>query len=76
VSDSTVVQIASMHRLLTIMIGMNFSVAEQRVALSSILRKYELSLPKDSIHKDGLVFESQNVTNSVKEMNINFTRRF
>ncbi|CAO3671177.1 unnamed protein product [Umbelopsis ramanniana] len=57
-------------------IGMNFSVAEQRVALSSILRKYELSLPEDSIHKDGIVFESHNVTNSAKKMNIIFTRRF
>jgi hypothetical protein len=51
-------------------------VAEQRVALSSILRKYELSLPKDSIHKDGLVLDSQSISNSAKEMNINFTRRF
>lgn len=31
-------------------IGMNFSLAEQRVTLSMMLRKYTWSLPKDSIH--------------------------
>ncbi|KAI8579676.1 hypothetical protein K450DRAFT_240982 [Umbelopsis ramanniana AG] len=57
-------------------IGMNFSLAEQRVALSSILRKYELSLPKDSIHKDGLVFDRQLLILTAKDMQINFTRRY
>ncbi|KAG2222822.1 hypothetical protein INT45_011632 [Circinella minor] len=33
-------------------IGMNFSLAEQRVFLPMFLRKYEVSLPEDSIHKD------------------------
>jgi hypothetical protein len=56
-------------------LGMNFSLAEQRVALSSILRKYELSLPKDSIHKDGLVFDRQMLVLTAKDMQINFTRR-
>ncbi|KAI8579670.1 hypothetical protein K450DRAFT_240950 [Umbelopsis ramanniana AG] len=56
-------------------IGMNFSLAEQRVALSSILRKYELSLPEDSIHKDGIVFGSQTLTFATEKMMINFTRR-
>ncbi|CAO3671169.1 unnamed protein product [Umbelopsis ramanniana] len=56
-------------------IGMNFSLAEQRVALSSILRKYELSLPKDSIHKDGIVFGRQLLVMSAADMQINFTRR-
>ncbi|KAI9276460.1 cytochrome P450 [Umbelopsis sp. AD052] len=57
-------------------IGMNFSLAEQRVALSSILRKYELSLPEDSIHKDGILFNSPNLTMSAKGMEINFTPRY
>jgi cytochrome P450 len=57
-------------------LGMNFSLAEQRVALSTILRKYELSLPKDSIHKDGIVFGSQMLNLTAKEMKINFTRRY
>ncbi|KAI8579674.1 hypothetical protein K450DRAFT_240971 [Umbelopsis ramanniana AG] len=57
-------------------IGMNFSLAEQRVALSSILRKYELSLPEDCIHKDGIVFGSQMLNMTAKEMMINFTRRY
>jgi len=35
-------------------IGMNFSLAEQRVVLSMFLRKYKWSLPADSIHKDGI----------------------
>ncbi|KAI8139343.1 cytochrome P-450 cyp509A1 [Fennellomyces sp. T-0311] len=38
-------------------LGMNFSLAEQRVFLPMLLRKYEWSLPEDSIHKDGLVTE-------------------
>ncbi|KAI9029852.1 cytochrome P450 [Phycomyces nitens] len=35
-------------------IGLNFSLAEQRVMLSMLLRKYTWSLPEDSIHKDKL----------------------
>jgi cytochrome P450 len=57
-------------------LGMNFSLAEQRVALSSILKKYELSLPDDSIHKDSMQFTSNNFIFTAKEMNINFTRRY
>ncbi|ORX88881.1 cytochrome P450 [Basidiobolus meristosporus CBS 931.73] len=35
-------------------LGMNFSLIEQRVVLSMLLRKYTWSLPKDSIHVDRL----------------------
>ncbi|KAL1928190.1 hypothetical protein VTP01DRAFT_3106 [Rhizomucor pusillus] len=35
-------------------IGMNFSLAEQRVLLAMLLRKYEWTLPEDSAHKDGV----------------------
>lgn len=66
-----------MHVLLTTYhLGMNFSLAEQRVALSSILRKYELSLPKDSIHKDGIVFGKQLLVMTAEDMRITFTRRY
>ncbi|GAA5801590.1 hypothetical protein HPULCUR_007038 [Helicostylum pulchrum] len=33
-------------------IGMNFSLNEQRVMIAMILRKYTLSLPKNSVHPD------------------------
>ncbi|KAL1926126.1 hypothetical protein VTP01DRAFT_6163 [Rhizomucor pusillus] len=33
-------------------IGMNFNIAEEHVALSMLLRKFELTLPEDSIHRD------------------------
>ncbi|RIA97960.1 cytochrome P450 [Glomus cerebriforme] len=35
-------------------LGINFSLIEQRIMLCAILRKYEVSLPADSIHKDKL----------------------
>ncbi|RIA87172.1 cytochrome P450, partial [Glomus cerebriforme] len=35
-------------------LGINFSLIEQRIMLCVILRKYEVSLPADSIHKDKL----------------------
>lgn len=56
--------------------GMNFSLAEQRVALSAILRKYELSLPENSIHKNGLKFSGQLFVLSAENMKINFTKRY
>ncbi|CAI2180437.1 8808_t:CDS:10, partial [Funneliformis geosporum] len=37
-----------------ICLGNNFSLIEQRVTLCALLRKYEVSLPADSIHKDKL----------------------
>ncbi|KAH8549259.1 cytochrome P450 [Umbelopsis sp. PMI_123] len=57
-------------------IGMNFSLAEQRVALSAILHKYELSLPEDSIHKDGLKFGKNAIVLSTLDLHINFKRRY
>ncbi|KAI9251374.1 cytochrome P450 [Phascolomyces articulosus] len=36
-------------------IGMNFSLTEQRVFLAMLLKKYELSLPDDSPHKEKLI---------------------
>jgi cytochrome P450 len=40
-----------------ICIGMNFSLLEQRIILSTLLRNYEWTLPGDSIHKDDIVSE-------------------
>ncbi|KAI8333842.1 cytochrome P450 [Chlamydoabsidia padenii] len=37
-----------------ICIGMNFSLVEQRVILSMLLRKYTWRLPEDSVHANGL----------------------
>ncbi|ORZ15229.1 cytochrome P450 [Absidia repens] len=37
-----------------ICVGMNFSLVEQRVILSMLLRKYKWKLPSDSIHANGL----------------------
>ncbi|KAG2225657.1 hypothetical protein INT45_012129 [Circinella minor] len=37
-------------------IGLNFSLTEQRVFIPMLLRKYELSLPDNSIHKDKAIF--------------------
>ncbi|PKY56887.1 cytochrome P450, partial [Rhizophagus irregularis] len=37
-----------------ICLGINFSLIEQRIMLCALLRKYEISLPEDSIHKDKL----------------------
>ncbi|KAI8075069.1 cytochrome P-450 cyp509A1 [Gongronella butleri] len=38
-----------------ICVGMNFSLAEQKVVLSMLLRKYRWTMPADSIHANGLV---------------------
>ncbi|KAI8579668.1 hypothetical protein K450DRAFT_240945 [Umbelopsis ramanniana AG] len=57
-------------------IGMNFSLAEQRVALSAILKKYELSIPEGSIHKDSLQFGNHLFTLAPKDLAINFTKRY
>ncbi|GES99830.1 cytochrome P450 [Rhizophagus clarus] len=35
-------------------LGTNFSLIEQRIILCALLRKYEVSLPENSIHKDKL----------------------
>ncbi|CAB5392950.1 unnamed protein product [Rhizophagus irregularis] len=40
-------------------LGINFSLIEQRIILCALLRKYEVSLPADSIHKDKLQIEPE-----------------
>jgi hypothetical protein len=55
---------------------MNFSLAEQRVLLTAILRKYDISLPKDSIHRDGLLFNSHLLVLSSKDVTLEFKPRY
>ncbi|ORX55728.1 cytochrome P-450 cyp509A1 [Hesseltinella vesiculosa] len=38
-------------------VGMNMSLVEQRVTLAMLLRHYDISLPKDSIHRHGPVMK-------------------
>ncbi|KAI9251375.1 cytochrome P450 [Phascolomyces articulosus] len=56
-------------------IGMNFSMTEQRVLLPMLLRKYEISLPLDSIHK-----EKVNITGMLflkpYNLTVNLKRRY
>ncbi|CAO3616481.1 unnamed protein product [Cunninghamella blakesleeana] len=55
--------------------GMNFSLIEQRVFLSCLLKKYEFYLPKDSIHKDTLMTNTIGVI-APKNLNILFKSRY
>ncbi|CDH56612.1 cytochrome p450 [Lichtheimia corymbifera JMRC:FSU:9682] len=57
-------------------IGMNFSLAEQRVFLPMLLRKYEWHLPKDSIHKDGVHRAGLTGLNKPKDLLISFRKRY
>ncbi|KAI8887606.1 cytochrome P450 [Backusella circina FSU 941] len=56
-------------------IGMNFSLAEQRVFFSMLLRKYTWTLPEDSIHKNGLKTKGVDLV-SPKDLEILFKRRY
>ncbi|KAI9308031.1 cytochrome P450 [Cunninghamella echinulata] len=56
-------------------IGMNFSLAEQRVMLSSILRKYEFYLPEDTIHKHELITSNVGVLQPI-DLKIVFKPRY
>ncbi|CEI87539.1 hypothetical protein RMCBS344292_01950 [Rhizopus microsporus] len=56
-------------------IGMNFSLAEQRIFLAMTLKKYEIEIPKDSIHSDHIVFDQIN-TKSPKNLELTFKRRY
>ncbi|KAI8070958.1 cytochrome P-450 cyp509A1 [Gongronella butleri] len=56
-------------------IGMNFSLVEQRVFLAMLLRRYEFSLPADSIHKE--MYKSTNtLISSSIDLNIQMKKRF
>ncbi|KAI8330262.1 cytochrome P450 [Choanephora cucurbitarum] len=56
-------------------IGMNFSLYEQRVFLSMLLRRYTWKLPENSIHKNGVVPVGASITSPAR-LDIDFTRRY
>ncbi|KAI7895101.1 cytochrome P450 [Mucor mucedo] len=56
-------------------LGMNFSLTEQRVVLAMILRKYEIELPKDSIHKEKIVFDMA-FNFAPESLCLKFTKRY
>ncbi|CDH52107.1 cytochrome p450 [Lichtheimia corymbifera JMRC:FSU:9682] len=55
-------------------IGSNFSLMEQRVFLTMLLREYEWSLPEDSIHNNGLITHGLGATQP-KDLYIKFAKR-
>ncbi|ORY97909.1 cytochrome P-450 cyp509A1, partial [Syncephalastrum racemosum] len=56
-------------------IGMNFSLAEQRVLLPLLLRKYTWSLPEDSPHKDHVITTGSGVIRPI-DLKIKFQKRY
>ncbi|KAI8333281.1 cytochrome P450 [Choanephora cucurbitarum] len=56
-------------------LGMNFSLTEQRVVLSMLLRKYEWSLPEDSPHRDHVLTAGTFLVGP-KNLNITFKKRY
>ncbi|CAM0143053.1 unnamed protein product [Umbelopsis sp. WA50703] len=59
-------------------IGMNFSLAEQRVVLAMLLRKFTWSLPEHSIHKDHIVLSAggSSIMLAPADLHLNFKKRF
>ncbi|KAI9307142.1 cytochrome P-450 cyp509A1 [Cunninghamella echinulata] len=56
-------------------IGMNFSLIEQRVILSTLLRRYTWKLPEGSPHAERIITGNSLVMN-IKDLNICFHKRF
>ncbi|KAG1139377.1 hypothetical protein G6F38_009877 [Rhizopus arrhizus] len=56
-------------------IGMNFSLMEQRLVLTMLLRKYEVDLPKDSIHYDHIIYEQPTYI-CPESLELIFTKRY
>ncbi|KAI7873099.1 cytochrome P450 [Mucor mucedo] len=56
-------------------IGLNFSLNEQRVLLSMLLRKFTWSTPDNSIHKNGLINTGHIVVGPL-ELDIKFCKRY
>ncbi|CAO3622920.1 unnamed protein product [Cunninghamella echinulata] len=56
-------------------LGMNFSLLEQRVILCCLLRKYEWTLPENSIHKNEMVCKYDLIPKPI-DMKIRFKRRY
>ncbi|KAI7883814.1 cytochrome P450 [Mucor mucedo] len=56
-------------------IGMTFSLIEQRVMLSMLLRKFTWSTPENSIHKDGVLTNGYLML-SPQDLDITFKKRY
>ncbi|CAO3639437.1 unnamed protein product [Mucor hiemalis] len=56
-------------------IGMNFSLNEQRVMLSMLLRKFTWETPANSIHKNGVVIQGVGVVGPM-DLDITFHKRY
>ncbi|KAL9537251.1 hypothetical protein MBANPS3_011946 [Mucor bainieri] len=56
-------------------VGMNMSLAEQRVLLSMMAKKFYWSLPKDSIHQNGMSVEGIDVIGP-KDLVLEFKKRY
>ncbi|KAI9493100.1 cytochrome P450 [Zychaea mexicana] len=56
-------------------VGMNFSLIEQRISVSMLLRKYEWCLPEDSIHKEKLVTRAAGIIKPL-DLFVLFTKRY
>ncbi|CAO3620406.1 unnamed protein product [Cunninghamella blakesleeana] len=56
-------------------IGMNFSLVEQRVILSCLLRRYTWKLPENSIHAERII-TGNSLLMSARELEIEFHKRF
>ncbi|OAD77646.1 CYP509 protein [Phycomyces blakesleeanus NRRL 1555(-)] len=55
-------------------LGVNFSMAEQQVVLLMLLKHYEWDLPENSIHKNGIVYDSI-FSFTPKSLSIKFHKR-
>ncbi|ORZ01521.1 cytochrome P450 [Syncephalastrum racemosum] len=56
-------------------IGQNFSLVEQRVVMSMLLRRYEWDIPEDSIHREGLQLKDTN-NQAPRSLEIVFKKRY
>lgn len=55
---------------------MNFSLAEQRVVLAMLLRRFTWELPNDSVHKDRVILNGGMAILSPKDLRLKFSKRF
>ncbi|KAI8881277.1 cytochrome P450 [Backusella circina FSU 941] len=56
-------------------VGLNFAMAEIRTVLLMLLRKYSWTLPKDSIHKNGVISKGLNFAGP-DNLELDFVKRY